>query len=154
MTDDKGQVIARKDFGAFGDETFTAQRTEQLGYKPEHIRQDYTGYQKDDESGLEFAQARYYNTAHGRFTSIDPLTASANVKDPQTFNRYTYALNSPYKFTDPLGLVATNCCTKEIKDAIRKEFSGNWTGPNGEIISISIKDLDKIVNLIFPKAQA
>jgi RHS repeat-associated protein len=108
ITDNTGKVIARKDFGAFGDETMTSQRTTALGYKPEEIRQDYTGYQKDDESGLEFAQARYYNTKHGRFTSVDPLTASANVKDPQTFNRYTYALNSPYKFTDPLGLIASS----------------------------------------------
>jgi RHS repeat-associated protein len=106
ITDNTGKVIARKDFGAFGDETYTNQRTEQLGYKPEEVRQDYTGYQKDDESGLEFAQTRYYNTKHGRFTSVDPLTASANVKDPQTFNRYSYAMNSPYKFTDPLGLAA------------------------------------------------
>ncbi len=51
------------------------------------------------------AQARYYNPKHGRFTSVDPLTASANVKNPQTFNRYSYVLNSPYKFTDPLGLI-------------------------------------------------
>ncbi|MBK8147629.1 MAG: hypothetical protein IPK58_05300 [Acidobacteria bacterium] len=52
------------------------------------MRQDYTGYQKDNESGLEYAQARYYNTAHGRFTSVDPLTASATIRDPQSFNRY------------------------------------------------------------------
>ncbi len=112
ITDNVGKVIARKDFNAFGDETASAQRTTALGYKPEEIRQDYTGYQKDDESGLEFAQARYYNGKHGRFTSVDPLTASANVKDPQTFNRYSYALNSPYKFTDPLGLlsVSTGAC--------------------------------------------
>jgi RHS repeat-associated protein len=87
ITDSTGKVIARKDFGAFGDETYTSQRTELLGYKPEEIRQDYTGYQKDDESGLEFAEARYYNSKQGRFTSVDPLVASANVKDPQTFNR-------------------------------------------------------------------
>jgi RHS repeat-associated protein len=108
ITDAIGKVAARKDFGAFGDETFTPQRTNALGYKPEEIRQDYTGYQRDDESGLEFAQARYYNPGHGRFTSIDPLTASANVKDPQTFNRYSYAMNSPYKFTDPLGLISSS----------------------------------------------
>jgi RHS repeat-associated protein len=101
ITDNIGKVIARKDFNAFGDETNSAQRTESLRYKPEEIRQDYTGYQKDDESGLEFAQARYYNNKHGRFTRVDPLVASANVKDPQTFKRYSYAMNWPYKFTDP-----------------------------------------------------
>ena len=105
ITDGLGKVIARHDYAAFGDESFTVQRTQTVGYKPDNIRQDYTGYQKDDESGLEFAQARYYNTAHGRFTSVDPLTASANVKNPQTFNRYSYVLNSPYKFSDPLGLL-------------------------------------------------
>jgi hypothetical protein len=28
------------------------------------------------------------------------------MKNPQTFNRYSYAMNSPYKFVDPLGLVS------------------------------------------------
>ncbi|MCV4776089.1 RHS repeat-associated core domain-containing protein, partial [Escherichia coli] len=81
-------------------------------YVPPNIRRDYTGYQKDDESGLEFAQARYYNPMHGRFMSVDPLTASATIRNPQTFNRYAYALNSPYKFTDPLGLIpsSTGAC--------------------------------------------
>ena len=105
ITDANGTVIKRQDYGAFGDETITAQRTSGLNYTtPDTVRQDYTGYQKDDESGLEFAQARYYNSIHGRFTSVDPLTASATIRNLQTFNRYTYALNSPYKFTDPLGI--------------------------------------------------
>jgi hypothetical protein len=45
-------------------------------------------------------------------TSVDPLTASATIRNPQTFNRYAYALNSPYKFTDPLGLIpsSTGAC--------------------------------------------
>jgi len=81
----------------------TIDRSDSL-YKP--------GYEKDSESGLEFAQARYYNTIHGRFTSVDPLTASASIRNPQTFNRYSYVLNSPYKYTDPLGLlsVTTGAC--------------------------------------------
>ncbi len=107
ITNEVGAVTKRQDFGAFGDETLTAARASALGYTTtDELRQDYTGYQKDNESGLEYAQARYYNTAHGRFTSVDPLTASATVRDPQSFNRYSYVLNSPYKFTDPLGLAA------------------------------------------------
>ncbi|MFN0139119.1 MAG: RHS repeat domain-containing protein [Pyrinomonadaceae bacterium] len=106
ITNENGAVTSRKDFTAFGEENVTAQRSAGLGYQTPNIRKDYTGYEKDSESGLEFAEARYYNPIHGRFTSVDPLTASANVKDPQTLNRYSYALNSPYKFTDPLGLVS------------------------------------------------
>ena len=123
ITDASGKVIARHDYSAFGDETLTVQRTDTLGYKPDTIRQDYTGYQKDDESGLEYAQARYYNTSHGRFTSVDPLTASASIKNPQTFNRYSYVLNSPYKFTDPLGLLPA----QKYKSSNGTDFSGDGT---------------------------
>ncbi len=108
-----GGIVSRKDFSAFGEKTITAQRTEGLGYAPDEVRQDYTGYQKDAESGLEFAQARYYNSQHGRFTSVDPLAASGTIKDPQTFNRYSYSLNNPYKFTDPLGLTPNSCGTQQ-----------------------------------------
>jgi RHS repeat-associated protein len=105
ITDAEGKVKSRKDYTAFGETTQTAQRTANLGYEPPNVRQGYTGYEKDVESGLEFAQARYYNATHGRFTSVDPLTASVATKNPQTFNRYSYVLNSPYKYTDPLGLI-------------------------------------------------
>ncbi len=104
-TDGGGNVTSRKDFMAFGEEAITPERNVGVGYGIPPVRQDYTGYEKEAESGLEFAQARFQNPVHGRFTSVDPLTASATIKNPQTFNRYTYALNSPYKFTDPLGLL-------------------------------------------------
>ena len=108
ITNQNGAVTTRKDYMAFGDETASAQRTSGLNYDSSETRKGYTGYEKDTESGLEFAQARYYNSQHGRFTSVDPLTASGNIKNPQTFNRYSYVLNSPYKFTDPLGLISSS----------------------------------------------
>jgi RHS repeat-associated protein len=122
VTEASGAVVSRKDFAAFGDETITSQRTSGLGYNIPDIRQDYTGYLKDNESGLEYAQARYYNSQHGRFTSVDPMTASATVRNPQSLNRYDYVLNSPYKFTDPLGLVqgynGSNGCSAQYSDCI------------------------------------
>ena len=107
ITNQNGAVTTRKDYMAFGDEASSAQRTANPNYDSSETRKGYTGYEKDGESGLEFAQARYYNATHGRFTSVDPLTASASVKNPQTFNRYSYVLNSPYKFVDPLGLISS-----------------------------------------------
>lgn len=128
ITDQSGAVVSRKDFTAFGEESVTAERAGHPEYDPPEIRQNYTGYQKDTESGLEFAQARYYNPTHGRFTSADPLTASASIRNPQTFNRYTYVLNSPYKFIDPLGLLGhsneTGCDASY--DAC---FDTNYWGP-------------------------
>jgi RHS repeat-associated protein len=120
ITDQNGSTIQRQDFTAFGEQAASSQRTTGLKYAgtSPNVRQDYTGYEKDTESGLEYAQARYYNSVHGRFTSVDPLTASASIKNPQTFNRYTYGLNSPYKFTDPLGLVAENTAAYTSSGAI------------------------------------
>ena len=40
----------------------------------------------------------------GRFTTVDPLGASARVVNPQTFNRYTYVLNNPLRYVDPDGM--------------------------------------------------
>ena len=109
-TNERGAVVNRRDSIAFGEEAMSVQRVGGAsgnGYEAAgSTRKDYTGYEKDEESGLEFAQARYYNPTHGRFTSVDPLTASATIRDPQSFNRYSYGLNSPYKFTDPLGLLS------------------------------------------------
>lgn len=107
ITDNGGMVVSRHDYMTFGDEIYsnTGGRTVAQKYSAtDNIRQQYTSYERDNESGLDYAQARQYNSMHGRFTSVDPLMASATIKNPQTFNRYSYVLNSPYKFTDPLGL--------------------------------------------------
>jgi RHS repeat-associated protein len=109
ITDANGQVISRRDFMAFGEEIANnvGGRTSANKYgQTDSVRQRFTGYQKDDETGLDFAEARYYNDAHGRFTAVDPLLASGQSSDPQTFNRYVYAMNRPLILTDPTGLQA------------------------------------------------
>jgi RHS repeat-associated protein len=113
ITDQNGNVISRHDYMPFGEEVMagTGGRLTTQGYAGnDGVKQKFTGYERDAESGLDYAQARYFASKHGRFTSVDPLTASANMKNPQTFNRYTYAMNSPYKFVDPLGLKPTQDC--------------------------------------------
>ena len=109
ITDSSGQVIARRDFMPFGEElgAGVGQRTESLKYSyagSDNIRKRFTGYEKDDETGLDFAEARMYQNRHGRFTAPDPLLASARATDPQTFNRYIYTSNNPINYTDPSGL--------------------------------------------------
>jgi RHS repeat-associated protein len=61
----------------------------------------YTGHAIDQATGLVYAQQRYYDPVLGRFLAVDPMvTDTANAWN---FNRYNYAANSPYKFTDPDG---------------------------------------------------
>ncbi|KRA21044.1 hypothetical protein ASD69_07070 [Lysobacter sp. Root604] len=61
----------------------------------------YTGHVMDGATGLTYMQQRYYDPTLGRFLSVDPVTADGN--GGSNFNRYWYANNSPYKFTDPDG---------------------------------------------------
>jgi RHS repeat-associated protein len=66
------------------------------------LKQKFTGHERDAESGLDFAQARYCSSVTGRFMSVDPISGKESV--PQSWNRYIYALNNPLFFIDPDGL--------------------------------------------------
>lgn len=72
-----------------------------------NVGQPFTGYGRDEETGLDFAIDHYYLSWRGQLTSPDPLLLSSDVDDPQMWNRYSYALNNPRKFTDPMGLHGT-----------------------------------------------
>ena len=76
----------------FGD-AFTEQSASRIGY---------TGHQRDNETELVYMKARYYDPHIGRFYSNDPI--GFFEQNPKSFNRYQYALNNPYYYTDPLGL--------------------------------------------------
>ena len=72
---------------------------------PDLLRHKFTGsYERDDETGLDYAKARYYANIHGRFTSPDPLLSSGKPVAPQSWNRYAYCLNNPLLYIDPTGL--------------------------------------------------
>ena len=98
-TDANGVVISRHDYLPFGEEV---QRT---SYGADANRKQFTGYEKDAETNLGFAQARMYNSQFGRFTTVDPYGGSGFTRIPQSWNRYSYCLNRPYTFKDPSGMI-------------------------------------------------
>ena len=121
--------VKRHDYLPFGGEVFANQggRTLQQGYSfTDNVRQKFTGYERDGETGLDFAEARYFGSTQGRFTSVDPLGASAKAANPQTFNRYAYALNNPLRHTDATGMDVDDCdylnylIGSEISDSINE----------------------------------
>lgn len=97
--------VKRHDYLPFGEEIIagTGGRTTTQGYVGDNVRQKYTKYERDNETGLDFAQARYLSSTQGRFTSLDPLASSMRSRDPQSFNRYSYVGNSPVNRIDPSG---------------------------------------------------
>lgn len=67
----------------------------------------YTGKEFDQESGLIYFGARYYDPSAGRFISVDPLGENMPDKwlfDTNNLNLYIYVLNNPINWIDPLGL--------------------------------------------------
>lgn len=93
-----------------------------------------TGKERDSESGLDNFGARYDASSLGRFMTPDPLMASAKVWNPQTWNRYAYALNNPLRFIDPTGMDVAQSCADNKKCQITVKVNVIWdkTANNGK----------------------
>ncbi len=100
ITDANGQVVTENTFYPFGAYTTGAiEGSEAL---------QFTGHERDDLGGndaghLDYMHARYYTPQVGRFLAIDPADDSIVPEMPQSWNRYTYAMNNPMRYRDPDG---------------------------------------------------
>jgi RHS repeat-associated protein len=92
-TDASGNLLSQQGALPFGESWYS-----NLGPGDNWI---FTSYDRDSESGLDFALARYYDSRTGTFCSADPLAGSPG--DPQSWNRYPYGRNDPIDITDPSG---------------------------------------------------
>jgi RHS repeat-associated protein len=129
----------------------------------------FTSYQRDSESGLDYAVARYYDARTGTFCSADPLAGSPG--DPQSWNRYPYGRNNPIMVTDPSGkswftsmwasladaalfvaapftMGATlagpdNLALVEVSDQLRDDKSGRYVAPN-DLVNLLPELLEKV----------
>jgi len=140
--------VSRHDYLPFGEELFagTGGRTTVQGYSAsDGVRQHFTGYEEDLETGLNFAQARYQSPTQGRFTSVDPQNSGAYTREPQTWNGYSYARNNPLRFVDADGLDVTvtwtDGHTATYGDSEWEKLRKSWTEQGfvvkgGRILSI------------------
>jgi RHS repeat-associated protein len=60
----------------------------------------------NDNTGLTHLGAREYDPKIGRFISVDPVQ---DFNNPQQWNGYSYANNTPTTSSDPTGLIPTDC---------------------------------------------
>ncbi len=63
----------------------------------------FTGKERDAETGLDFFLTRYYSGPQGRFMRPDDPFADQFAEDPQSWNLYAYTRNNPLRFVDPTG---------------------------------------------------
>lgn len=118
-------------------------------------------------------QARFFDAQVGRFLSTDPVHFSD--QNPFTFNRYAYANNNPYRYTDPNGQSAWSMLGRLIikggdvaaTTAGAVEDFNTLTDPNAstldrvvagaslvsELGPISARDVKGVAGIISGKAQ-
>ena len=93
-TDAGGNVLWRENYRPYGEQ---AQRQAASGSH----RQFFHDKPYDADTGLSYFGARYYDPLVGRFMGIDPV--GFDEGNLQSFNRYAYANNNPYRYVDPDG---------------------------------------------------
>ncbi len=98
----------------------------------------YATYTRDSVSGLDYAMNRYYTSQFGRFMSPDPSSASMNLSNPGSLNRYAYVNGDPINGNDPLGLDGGGGPTAFCAAVSGLAFTAALTGPPGSCGTLAI----------------
>ena len=86
----------------------------------------FTGHEKDKETGLIYAKARFYDPDIGRFLNQDLLLG--DVGSPPSLHRYAYVESRPTIFVDPTGKLTF----KDFKEG----FVGVFTEPFKQVFDV------------------
>lgn len=126
ITSSSGSVVEELSYDAWGrlrnpsDQTVFTTDTEPSLF----LGRGYTGHEHLPMFGLVNMNARLYDPAVGRFLAPDPYVQAP--ENSQNFNRYTYCLNNPFRYTDPDGEIF-GTLFGAIKDFFVNTFVKSWT---------------------------
>ncbi len=112
-----GTMISEMRYKAWGEVRYAS------GTTP--TKYQYTGqYSYTSDFGLMFYNARWYDSALGRFAQADTMVPGAG--NSQAWDRYAYANNDPVKYSDPSG----HCpiCYAIAGGIVAGIFSAHWFG--------------------------
>ena len=93
VTDENGNKVFNAGYDAWGKQTVLHNY---IG-----LHRGYTGHEMLNEFGIINMNGRLYDPVLGRFFSPDNYVQMPD--NSQNFNRYSYCLNNPLKYTDPSG---------------------------------------------------
>jgi RHS repeat-associated protein/uncharacterized repeat protein (TIGR01451 family) len=113
LTNHDGSIQSRHHYLPFGEE---------VPFNPSTNSRQFTGHERDIETGLDYMLARYYGPKNiFRFMAPDPGN-DTNLRNPQTWNKYTYVRNNPLILIDPDGKKFRFAKDKGYKKAVKKEL--------------------------------
>lgn len=123
ITDGIGNVVERMSFDPFGGRRQSNWRESTVGINliPILTNRGFTGHEHLDGVDLIHMNGRVYDTTLGRLLSADPHIQAPYAT--QSFNRYSYAINNPMKYTDPSGFFFKKLF-KSIKKIVSKVVVG------------------------------
>ncbi|WP_118976990.1 FG-GAP-like repeat-containing protein [Taibaiella koreensis] len=102
IVDENGTLVEEKSFDAWGRPRNPANW---INLPPKEVSngwdRGYTGHEHIPQFGIINMNGRLYDPLMGRMFSPDPNIAGND--NTQGYNRYSYALNNPLKYTDPTG---------------------------------------------------
>jgi RHS repeat-associated protein len=107
-------VLSAFDYGAYGGRSCLLENDIRIQCQV-LPRFGYTGQYQDDESGLVYLRARYYDPASQQFLSRDPAVES-------TRQPYGYARGNPTNVVDPSGLEGVGPFTQISPDFVGGAF--------------------------------
>ncbi|MBR4810699.1 MAG: RHS repeat-associated core domain-containing protein, partial [Bacteroidaceae bacterium] len=116
MTDHLGSIISMADNGDLCyDVHYDVWGNREVGLPFYYsIERGFTGHEHIDGIGLIDMRGRMYDPVLGRFLSPDAFVQAPT--NPQNFNRYSYCLNNPLKYSDPSGNFFLETFVIGIKD--------------------------------------
>jgi RHS repeat-associated protein len=130
LTDESGKVLERYAYDAWGVRRNPTNWTQKDTRTKWLTNRGYTGHEHLDAFGIINMNGRVYDPATAMFYSPDPMIQSPG--DWLNYNRYSYCMNNPLKYTDPTGYYWSN---------------GEWFDDNTETNSgLSQEDIDIIKN--------
>jgi RHS repeat-associated protein len=141
-----GAVLERMAFDPWG-RRVSDQGVVQAGLNPAHGDRGFTGHEHLDEIGLVHMNGRMYDPVLGRFLSPDPIIQSPD--ELQNYNRYSYVLNSPLRYTDPSGnfieLAALKIFAAFAAAAMIADGNKHWKVVGSLVLSFALGGADGLV---------
>jgi len=137
VTDQNGNLMQLMDYYPYG-----ATRIATSTY-PTNEKRQYIDQFMDAQTGLDYLNARYYNSTQGQFISEDPMFLAIGnpnqiqqltqqqqaqlLANPQQLNSYSYSHDNPITSKDPQGLVGV--------EAVFATPAGMVIGAMGQAVS-------------------
>ena len=100
VLDETGLLLHQTRFAPFGRAEAGEYHAPGAASEPQQ-RRTFAGHAEQQETGLDYMNARWMDPETGIFLSVDPVIR--DIANPQSLNTYSYAENNPIAFNDPTG---------------------------------------------------